>query len=231
MEHTNAGRSPSRHAPSGPQQIGIRMARWLAGAATIGLLVYLLSAPILSSVGRQLVDVDPLERADAMLVLASGLDRVIEAADLYQQGYSRLVLLTEVPRDASEQFLLDRGISVELSEARRKRILEALGVPADAIVILPGIVSSTADEGRVFARWAKGRRIRSLLVVTSPYHTARTRLTFRHMLQEQAIAVRMHGSTLAPFPPDSWWRSRDNLRAGIIELQKLLYYRLFELSA
>lgn len=212
-----------------PRSRGRRIARWVVITAAVAVIGYALAMPLLRFAGRQMVDVDPPQRSDAILVTASSLDRVVEAAELYRQGYAPLVLLTLPPRDNAETFLLARGIAVDLNEVRRKRILEALGVPGDAIVFLPDLVGSTADEARAFAKWADGRPIRSLTIVTSPYHTGRTRLTFEHMLDGKPIAVRLHAATLIPFDPDTWWRDRDRLRNGIIELQKLVYYRLFEL--
>lgn len=218
MTHAQAPRSRAR-----------RILRWVAVIAVVAGVGYALALPLLRFAGRQMVDVDPPQRTDAMLVTASGLDRIVEAAELYRQGIAPVILLTLPPRDKAETFLLSRGIAVDLNEVRRKRILEALGVPGDAIVFLPDLVDSTAAEGRAFAKWADGRPIRSLTIVTSPYHTGRTRLTFEHMLAGKPISLRLHAATLIPFEPDTWWQDRDRLRNGIIELQKLVYYRLFEL--
>ena len=205
-----------------------RSVRVLAVAGLLAASLYVFSTPVLTFVGRRLVHADPLQRADVMIVLASAMDRVVEAADLYRAGYAPLVVLTTEPRDPADQFLLDRDIPVETNEQRRKRVLEALGVPPQAIVLLPDVVQSTMDEARLFARWSEGRSIGSVLIVTSPFHTARSRLTFRRVLGDATIDVRVYPSTLARFRAESWWRSRDTLRDGIFETQKLLYYYLFE---
>lgn len=205
------------------------MIQVLAVMAAVAAVAFLLATPILTLVGRQLVHADPLQRSDAIVVLAPGVDRVIEAADVYRQGYAPIVVLTMEPPDPAYQFLRDRGVTVEMDEERRIRILEALGVRRDAIVLLPTVVRSTSDEARVFARWVEGRPIASVILITSPAHTARSRLTFRRAVRDTSIAIRVHPSKLDRFRPESWWRSRDTLREGVIELQKLLYYGLFEL--
>ena len=203
----------------------------LAVAAVAAALLYLFATPVLTFFGRQLVHADPLQRADVMIVLAPGIDRVIEGADLYKSGYAPVVVLTTEPPEPSVRFLLDRGIPIETSEQRRMRVLQALGVPEKSIVLLPDIVASTMDEARVFARWAEGQPIRSLLIVTSSFHTARSRLTFGRVLRDRGIAVRVYPSRLARYRADTWWHSRDTVREGIIESQKLLYYYLFETFA
>jgi uncharacterized SAM-binding protein YcdF (DUF218 family) len=194
------------------------------------LLVYAFSTPLLTAMGAALVHADPLERADAMIVLAPLIDRVVEAAELYRGGYAPIVVLTRETRDPAEQFLIDRGI-VDSGEEGRRDILNALGVPLDAIVILDGVVNSTADEARGFADWAGHHAIRSVMVVTSPSHTARSRLAFLDALENLPIKVIVRPSRLDGFRSDTWWRSRGTLREGIVEWQKLVYYRLVELPS
>ena len=204
----------------------------LCAAALLGAIaaiLYAYSTPLLTLVGEQLIHTDPLERVDAMVVLASGVDRVIEAAELYREGYAPLIVLTKDPPGPTQQFLRSRGIDVVTSEERRQQILHALGVPPAAIVVLDEVIRSTADEARTFARWSSGRPIRSVIIVTSPAHSARSRLTFAHALQDQEIRVLVRPSKLALFRSDTWWYSRDTLREAVIEWQKLVYYRLFEL--
>ena len=195
----------------------------------IGAILYVYSTPLLTLVGEQLIHADPLERVDAMVVLASGTDRIVEAAELYSEGYAPLIILTTDPPDPTQQFLRSRGMDVQTSEERRQRILHALGVPPAAILVLDEVIRSTADEARIFARWSSGRPIRSVIIVTSPAHSARSRLTFAHALQDKEIRVLVRPSKLAIFRSDTWWHSRDTLREAIIEWQKLVYYRLFEL--
>ena len=200
----------------------------IAGVLLLSVVTYAASTPILTAIGGLLVHADPLERVDAMIVLAPTLDRILEAADLYRGGHAPLVLVTRERRGAAEQLLIDRGL-VESGEDRRRQLLHALGAPLESIVVLDGFASSTAEEAMRFADWARGRPVRSVLVVTSPEHTARARLTFVRAVRNLPVKVIVHPSTLTQFRPDTWWHSRSTLREGVLELQKLLYYRLVEL--
>lgn len=207
----------------------VRVTRIAVGIVAAAILIYAVSTPMLTLIGQQLVHVDPLERVDAMVVLASSTDRVVEAAELYRGGYAPLIVLTTDPPDPSDQFLRSRGIYVETSEQHRQRILQALGVPASAIVVLEDVVNSTADEALFLARWSRGRAIRSVMVVTSPTHSGRARLTFVHALRDLDIRVICRTSKLSRFRTDTWWHSRDTVRDVVIEWEKLMYYRAFEL--
>jgi len=213
-------------APAGPRR---RRGAWIAtGLLIAAVMTYALSPTLLTAAGDQLIHSDPLQHADAIVVLAPFLDRVMEAADVYRQGYAPLVIVTRGARDAGEQELIDRGI-LDSSEDRKRRALVALGVPNDAVVILDPLVDSTADEARAFAEWAARHPIRRVIVVTSPLHTGRSRLTFIRAVENLPIEVLVWPSSRNSFRRDSWWRSRDTFRDGLIELQKLIYYRLIEL--
>jgi uncharacterized SAM-binding protein YcdF (DUF218 family) len=214
-----------------PARAGPRRRRWPWIAPALlaaALMTWALSPTLLTAAGSQLIHSDPLQRADVIVVLAPFVDRVMEAADLYRQGYAPLVIVTRASRDIGEQELIDRGV-IKSAENQRRDALIALGVPAASIVILDGLADSTADEALKFAEWASRRPIRRAIVVTSPPHTARSRLAFMRAVENLAIEVLMRPSTRNRFRSDTWWRGRDTLRDGVLELQKLVYYRLIEL--
>ena len=137
-------------------------------------------------------------------------------------------MLTRGARDIGEQELIDRGIVVSAEEQRRHALI-ALGVRPEAIVLLEGLADSTADEARLFGHWASRRPLRRVIVVTSPPHTARSRLTFMRATENLGVEILVHGSSRHPFRRDTWWQARGTLREGLLEWQKLVYYRLVEL--
>src|SRR5918996_852893 len=74
-------------APQGSRASTHRRVRLLwsvASLAIAALVIYASSTSALTFLGSQLIHSDPLERVDAMIVLASGLDRIVEAAELYR---------------------------------------------------------------------------------------------------------------------------------------------------
>jgi uncharacterized SAM-binding protein YcdF (DUF218 family) len=191
------------------------------------LLVYAFSNHILVALGNQLIHSDPLQRADAIVVLAPRYDRVVTGAELYRQGYAPVVVLTRELRELTQGQLIERGV-IESGEEQRRKVLVAYGVPPAAIVVLPTWVDSTADEARAFAEWAARHSIKRVIVVTSPLHTARSRLTFTRAVENLEIEVLVRPSSVSSFRSETWWRSRTTFREGLLELQKLIYYRLVE---
>lgn len=199
-----------------------------AAAAGLALLVYLAQAPILEWVGGQLLHEDPLEKSDVIVVLVGGTPaREIEAADLFEAGYApRLVLTAEPPRK-SVAVLRSRGIRVPSPLDERLRYLAELGVPRDAITVMRDPVSSTFQEAELISDWVQRRGHRSVILVTSGFHTARARWVFLRAFADTGVTLRVRPDSLEPFQPDRWWTDRIMLRNGLFEWQKLVFYRVW----
>jgi uncharacterized SAM-binding protein YcdF (DUF218 family) len=93
-------------------------------------------------------------------------------------------------------------------------------------VILPGIVSGTIDEARAIKRYAATSGLRSLVVVTSPYHSRRALWTMRRQLIGDGVVV---GSDPVPMAattprPADWWVRRAGWGTVAVEFVKLPYY-------
>ena len=190
--------------------------------------MYAARAPMLRWMGKQLVHADPLMPSDAIAVLAGGTPgREIEAADLYNAGYAPEIVLTVEPESPTLDVLRRRGIAVKSALEQRLWYLEQLRVPRSRVTVLDGeAVMSTIQEASLIERWARQRRIRSLIVVTSAFHSARARYTLERAFRSGAVVVRLRPASMNPFDPDTWWQNRATLRTGFFEWQRLLLYRL-----
>jgi uncharacterized SAM-binding protein YcdF (DUF218 family) len=80
------------------------------------------------------------------------------------------------------------------------------GVSANRIVTLPSKVRNTHDEAAATYSYASTRGIRSVMVVTSPYHGRRSLAVFRHTFQGSPVRVgiqtALHESGAQP---TRWW--------------------------
>lgn len=170
-----------------------------------------LRRPLLTSVGRFLIVQDRLERADMIIVLSGGRgdERVRQAAELYQQGYAPLVLLSGGEETA--------GISVP--EILRRQAL-ALGIPPDALLSEPDS-TSTAEQARFLRPLLEPRGIRRAIIVTSSYHTRRTRRLFRRAFAGSGIDLRVYPVQRDVFNPDGWWTRDQDTETLVIEYIKL----------
>jgi uncharacterized SAM-binding protein YcdF (DUF218 family) len=144
--------------------------RCLLFIACVLLILSGIAAAGLYCAGRWLHHADAAGKADAILVLGGDPARALEGAELYKSGLAPVIYISAPVRDSS-QALLDRfGVSWPLEEDVTRRVLQARGVPDRDIRLLGRELKSTAMEARTARDVLPGK---SLLVVTSPYHTRR----------------------------------------------------------
>ncbi len=208
----------------------VLLAMGLAVAAVASFVTYQLRTPLLTWAGELLYHADELAPAEAIVVLGGGgLDREVEAADLYAAGYAPTVVLTRTPEVPVVAELQARGLDVGTDLELRLGYLEALGVPREVVTVLQPVVESTQDEAELITQWAETGALDSLIVVTSGYHTSRARFVFDRLLDEVGPTILIQPSASSGFDPGTWWHTRSDWRSGLFELQKYAYYRLMYL--
>jgi len=165
---------------------------------------------------------DAPAKADAILVLGAEPTRAITGAELYRAGYAGVVYLS-VPRRERRWVALEQdGIRWPWFEDTARVLLANRGVPDGAIRLLGKDLVSTVAEAAEAAR-ALGPSAGTLLVVTSRYHVYRTRLVFADTLPATRVLVVASGAE--PLPRD-WWTDQEAARNVVLELLKLVFYRL-----
>ncbi|HEU4874921.1 MAG TPA: YdcF family protein [Pyrinomonadaceae bacterium] len=193
------------------------------------VLVFIVVWGILAWVAaRALIVSAPLDSADAIVVLSGSstyVERTHKAAELYRQRRAPLVLLTDDHTQGGWSSAVQRN-PYFVERATDELIKQ--GVPVEKIRIIPGMPSGTHDEVLVIKDYASAQRLRSLLVVTSAYHSRRALRRLR-----QAFAGTETVVGLDPVPPGSqtpspafWWMQVEGWRIVGGELVKLVYYRL-----
>jgi len=177
--------------------------------------------------GAFLYDEQPLQRADAIFVFAgTRMERALEAADLYKQGYATLVVLTEELSDGAIDALARRGIMVPTDAEVARDVMIRLGMPPDAIVIAPGVHNSTGQEAQTLRSLARVRGWRRVIVVTSKFHTRRAGLAARREVGGMGVEVIARGSRYDSADAAHWWRTRSDVRWVLLETEKLIAYWL-----
>ena len=177
--------------------------------------------------GRYLQHEDPVRHADAIFVLAGGrLERTLEAVDLYQAGYAPLIVLSPGRPEAADPAARARGIRLPNENETLRDALTNTGIPRDAILIGAGAVDNTAAEGSMLRALVTSRGWRTVIVVTSKYHTRRSGYAMRRALDGTPVEIVMRASRYDPSDPARWWRHRQDIRWLVDEWPKLIAYRL-----
>lgn len=171
---------------------------------------------------------EELPRADALAVLAGSatyVERAQRAAELYREGRAPRVVLTNDGLSGGYSAADDRN---PLFVERAARELRAAGVPAEAIEVVPEIVSSTFDEAVRLRAHAEARGYGSLLVVTSAYQSRRALWTLHRVFDGSPVRVGIEPvETGRQTPrPYAWWLHPLGWRLVPGEYVKLAYYRL-----
>jgi uncharacterized SAM-binding protein YcdF (DUF218 family) len=177
---------------------------------------------------RALVVSEPLGRAEAVVVLSGSsayVERTRFAARLWREGRAPKIVLTNDGQRGGWSSAEQRN---PYFSERAAWELQRAGVPAASIEVLPRPITSTYDEAALLRRHADERGLRSLLVVTSAYHTRRARWSLRRAFAGSDAAVGVEpvvGGEQSPRPA-LWWLSPRGWDAVAGEYVKLLYYRL-----
>jgi uncharacterized SAM-binding protein YcdF (DUF218 family) len=176
------------------------------------LLVSLVIAGILAfrGLGRWLVVEDPLDHADAIVVLSGGLPyRAVEAARIFLQGMAPQVWLTR-PQSPSAT-LSKMGISFEGEEGYSRSVLLHEGVPESAIRLLAPEIVNTEDEERAVIAEMRATGASRVIIVTSPPHTRRVRALWRHLAPASGVLIVRYAPE-DEFDANHWWRTtRDSM--------------------
>ncbi|HMQ03358.1 MAG TPA: YdcF family protein [Pyrinomonadaceae bacterium] len=194
----------------------------------VAVAVWIAAAPLLAD---HLIDEMPLEKADVILILSGGAnyaERAEGGSKAFHSGKAPLIWIT----DDGQQGGWDN------EEKRNPFFVEKMntallnsGVPGSAIERLPGGVSGTGGEAELAIKTAKERGYRSILVVTSDFHSKRALWIF-----DQAAAADKAELTIgllrapssASYPSrSSWWLSLAGWQTVAAEYVKFGYYWLY----
>ena len=175
--------------------------------------------------GRFLVSEDPLEKADALYVLGGArADRWLEAADLYREGYAPRIILSSGGPDGGEEFLQARGIRIPSEADIARQVLLQIGIPLEVIALTDRPHDNTSEESMSLSRLVEQERWRAVIVVTSKYHTRRTRLEVKRLFPDSPVKIIIRGSRYDRYDADGWWWSRQDQRNTLLEVIKITAY-------
>ena len=148
----------------------------------------------------------PFDRADAIVVLTGGPERIAEAARLLAEKHAARLFISGVNEQTDEDDLV--------------RTVPLLTKFMTCCVTIDRRSMNTHDNAVETILWAKKNNITSLILVTAHAHLPRAMFEFRisggDMLQ---IAPWRVGG---PQHPEEWWRDAKTIRVMLVEYTKLI---------
>jgi uncharacterized SAM-binding protein YcdF (DUF218 family) len=185
------------------------MLRRLANTLVLGLAMVGLVA-----IGGFFVFVGSLDRseeqtagkADGIVALTGGAERIADAIDLLAQGRGGRLLITGVNEKTTRE---------ELARQRPDlRTYFACCVDLDYRAL------NTIGNAEQTRLWAEQNNFGSLLVVTSTYHMPRSLAEIGHVLPN--VRLIPHAVVPERLDMEGWWREPNTIRLLLIEYAKLV---------
>lgn len=166
------------------------------------------------AMGGFLVVGDALQPADAVVLLSGGdKARLGEAVQIYRDGLAGHLLITEtgtIPEGGGPR-----------ASALLQRQAEAQGVAAGNIWSTLGRSTSTRDEAQAVRDFCEQKGLKSILIVTDPYHTRRTQLIFQAAFSGSEIQVRVRPVRNHWYRSMTWFFKPEGWRVTLTEYAKL----------
>lgn len=203
-----SGASKSARGPAAARRR--LLSRALAAALLFPSLLIAVHRPLLGRMGAWLAVTTPVHSGDLVVALGGDRGRQETAAAVFNRGLASYVLF--VGADARER---DYG---------------RLGLSADRCLPLAPAAYTTGEEAAATRAVARARQFRSVMIVTSPYHSRRTLWIFRRAVRDSGVEVLISQSPNPAFRMDSWWRSHVGRKVVIGELIGIGYYWMRSLT-
>jgi uncharacterized SAM-binding protein YcdF (DUF218 family) len=208
----------------GPEFVELK--RILIRGALLSAPFFLISALAFPRLGAWLVVADPLQEADAIVVLGGTMyERPMEAVELYKEGWAPRIYLVRQIADWGEALLVERNFQYTREVDLQIEVMGRLGVPREVIGILAQ-ANSTAEEADQVLALVTREKFSRVIVVTSKQHTRRARLVMNRKVNPAGVAVIVRASRFDRSDVDRWWTNRSTLRFTLFEIQRLLGYWL-----
>jgi len=214
----------------------------LVASATIAL--FLFSALTLLNAGliynyQDSVDMGRWPEVDAIVCLAGGRGRIAAAGDLWFRYWEAAqVVNPPTPFPDGRSYAVARpavpvlylsGVGPQSTRASvnpqfRRGVAPALG---DSFLYLERESTTTVENAEVFARVARERGWKRVLLVTSSYHMVRARSVFERMMESRGVPLVIDTWSVIqePFSADEWFWSVQGVRVTVEEYFKSLWVK------
>lgn len=173
----------------------------------------------LDQIGEYLILNQHPANSDAIVAISGEQSRRAWAIELYQRGYSSLLIVNV--SDTTYFF----GKAIDPVESIRQ-MASGAGIPAEALVINSQI-RSTWEDALATRESVLRLGLKSIMVVSSPFNMRRVWLTYNHVLGDLPVDLRFCAVPweMEKLSPKNWWDRERELQLVVNEHLKILFYR------
>lgn len=185
--------------------------RWLLAFVLLVAAAAAASPFWLPALGHLLVNAGPPRKADLILVLAGDWrgNRVLKGGELVRDGFAPLAVVSSPMHHYG---VGEADLAIQYAGKH--------GFPPHYFHPLPIAGNSSAEEAVELLAEARRRGAKSILIVTSDYHTRRAARIYNRL--RDGIAVCVTASPDSYYRAGSWWRTRESRKIWLLEFTKLV---------
>ena len=199
---------------------------------SILLIIGIVFVSAFHNAGHWLVQDDNASSADAIVILIGSIsDRVLQAADLYNQNVAGKVLIVG-PGVNEYKDVEARGVALVSNSMQARNALITLGLLSDSILILPGYdTRSTLTEAKTIRDYLLNNPgIDTLLIVSSAQHTRRASMPFKSAFRnsERSVYILCSPSKYTYYSVEKWWKTRQGIQVVLLEHLKMANFILID---
>jgi uncharacterized SAM-binding protein YcdF (DUF218 family) len=166
--------------------------------------------------GLYVVD-DGWQHADVVVPLRGDAEeqriRTEEAASLVQKGAAPFLVLDTYAKPIWDQR------QTELVQS----YFENRGFPVSKMRVCENTADSTAEEAQALLDCFRQWGVHRVIIVTSEYHSRRTRFIFRKILAGTGVEAGVHALSIPEYWDAHWWRTRRWAKTFFGETTKTLW--------
>lgn len=163
---------------------------------------------------------DSPSQAQIIFVLSGApSERAAKATELYKQGFCKKIVCTG---ENHPQDFVAMGMDMAESELAKNALMK-LNIPDSAITLLEE-GTSTMEESDAILKYCIDKKLNSIQIVSSMFHTRRVRNVFKEKFAEKNIEVKIIGAPSVGYQENKWWECEYGLIALNNEYVKLMYY-------
>ncbi|MBI5075045.1 MAG: YdcF family protein [Nitrospirae bacterium] len=195
----------------------IRILKFLFLIAFVGGILFLSHGFLLTRAAEMLIKKDEMKPADVIVVLAGEQEeRVIYGAKLFREDWARKdrIIMAGGP-------LVWKYTWAELMKAQA----ESLGIPGKNI-LLEDQSRSTEEDALYTKEILRKNGFKSIILVTSPYHSRRAALIFKRVLGGEFKIINAPAAE-SWFSTNDWWKRRRDRSAVLNEFSKYVWLWIF----
>ena len=181
------------------------------------LILITLHAQILSSIGGFLVVQEGLTNASIIQAMGwSRTERVNYAITLFKDDYANYLYFAG--NDEGLPFSFE-----DYGEVVREYAAN-FDVPQKAIIVGPSTASTFEEAMSLRRLMINDERYNSALIISSPYHMKRVKLTYQKIFPDNINLTFHHVPWNKSVNKKEWWKDEDSAAMVVLEYVKLAYY-------